>query len=312
MRDRPGTLSTLLLAVLLVAAAPASAQKKPVIGVSLASQTNPLYVAMEKGIRDRAAELGVEVRFVVANEDQARQVNGVQDLLTQRVDAILISPISVEGAQVAYEEANKAGVPILSIARNLNKPQLEWAMIGKDWKAAGHTTAEWLAKRLGGKGRIAVLAGPAGASFAMEQVAGLREVVGKHPGMEIVATANSPLTKEQGIRLMQGILTANPRLDAVFAVNDELALGAIQATEEVGRAREIVFTGFNGAPAALEAVRAGKLHLTTSLKPYSWGVLGLDTALRVAREKQRVGLVEIRTQLVEGANVNALKPEDLR
>ncbi len=312
MRDRSGTLSTLLLAVLLVAGAPASAQKKPVIGVSLASQTNPLYVAMEKGIRDRAAELGVEVRFVVANEDQARQVNGVQDLLTQRVDAILISPISVEGAQVAYEEANKAGVPILSIARNLNKPQLEWAMIGKDWKAAGYTTAEWLAKRLGGKGRIAVLAGPAGASFAMEQVAGLREVVGKHPGMEIVATANSPLTKEQGIRLMQGILTANPRLDAVFAVNDELALGAIQAAEEVGRAREIVFTGFNGAPAAIEAVRVGKLHLTTSLKPYSWGVLGLDTALRVAREKQRVGLVEIRTQLVEGANVNALKPEDLR
>lgn len=295
------------------APAPAAepADEPVVIGVALASSTNPLYVAMEKGIRARAAELGVEVRFVVPDEDQVRQVDGINDLITQRVDAIIASPITVEGSIVAYEEANKAGIPMLSIARNLNRDDLEWAMIGQDWEEAGRAIGRWLADRLGGQGTIGMLRGPAGASFAEDMARGFKEVMAGYPGIQIVAELHSPLTREQGLHLAENILTANPDVSAIYATNDELALGAVQAAEEFDRLGELVITGFNGTPPAVAAVREGQMHMTTALKPETWGRLGLETAVKVARERQKLGLVQIETVVVDDANVHSLTAEDL-
>lgn len=293
--------------------APAEPQKQIVVGVSLPDQTNPLYVGIADGMKARGEELGVEVRILAANQDQGRQINQINDLITQQVDVIVASPLTVEGAVVGYEDANRAGIPILSIARNLDMPDLEWAMIGADWQAAGKKTAEWIAERLNGEGKIGVLSGPPGASFAMDQVAGLEEVVAANPGMEIVANLNSPLTLESGLDLTQNILTANPeQLDAIFAVNDDLALGAAQAVEEAGRAGQVIITGFNGNPPAVEAITQGRMHVTTALKPFTWGKIGLDAALEVVETGEKLGMVPTETLLIDESNAGQLTPEDLR
>ncbi len=290
----------------------AAAKKEYTIGIALASATNPLYIGMEKGMKAKADELGVKVRTVIANEDQTRQVNGIQDLITAKVDALLISPIDVKGAQVAYEAAKKANIPAISVARFLNKPDLEATMVSIDSVVDGRNTAEWIAKKLNGKGRIAMLKGPAGASFAMDLEKGFKEIMAKYPDMKIVAEVNSPLTKADGLKQAENFLTANPQLDAIFAANDELALGAVQAAESAGRRDKLIITGYNGVPAALDAIKAGKLNMTTFLGAQSWGALAMQTTVDVLNGKPVAKQVFFKPLIVDTDNIGKLTPDQLK
>lgn len=286
--------------------------KKHTIGVSLASATNPLYVQMEKGIRDQAQELGVDLKVVVAEEDQSKQINGIQDLIVSKVDAILVSPITIEGATVAYENAKKAGIPVVSIARSLGKPDLEACFVGLSWTECGKTIGEWIAKKLNGKGKVAMLKGPAGASVSIEMEKGVKEVFSKYPDIKIVAEMNQSLTKEAGLNHAQNVLTANPDLSAIYCMNDELALGAVQAAEAAGKVSSIVITGFNGTPPAVEAVKAGKMGMTIGLKPYSWGKLGVRTVIDLLNGKKLPYLVPSEKIVIDQSNANQLTPDQLK
>jgi ribose transport system substrate-binding protein len=302
------------------AASPASPQAAPkpaavksyTIGIALASATNPLYINLEKGMKEKANELGVKVRTVIANEDQTRQVNGIQDLITSKVDLLLISPITVQGAAVAYENAKQAKIPAISVARFLNKPDLEASIVSIDSVKDGRSIGEWMANKLNGKGRVAMLKGPAGASFAMDLEKGFKEVIGRYPNIKIVGEVNSPLTKEDGLKHSENFLTANPQLDAIFAANDELALGAVQAAESAGRLSKIAITGYNGVPSALQSIRAGKLSMTVLLGAESWGKLAMQTAVDYLNGKQVPKQVFFQPIVVDTENISKLKPEQLK
>ena len=153
--------AALLLPAALVAA-PASAQQKITIGVSLAQDDNPFYIAMLRGIRARAQELGWEVATVSANEDKVKQINGVQDLVARGVKGILISPIDAVGVNAAYDAAKAGKVPIVSVARGSTSPN-QTLHVAMDEKQIGRDIAEWTAKAIGGEGKVAMLLGPCGA-----------------------------------------------------------------------------------------------------------------------------------------------------
>ena len=139
--------------------APASAQQKITIGVSLAQDDNPFYIAMLRGIRARAQELGWEVATVSANEDKVKQINGVQDLVARGVKGILISPIDAVGVNAAYDAAKAGNVPIVSVARGSTSPN-QTLHVAMDEKQIGRDIAEWTAKAIGGEGKVAMLLGP--------------------------------------------------------------------------------------------------------------------------------------------------------
>lgn len=309
IRRLAGGLVVLAAAALLPPAA-AAQQKKMVIGVSLASSTNPFYIAMEKGMQAKAKELGVELRVVRAEEDQIQQVNNVLDLIQQKVDAILISPIS-NGAVPAYVKAQEAGIPIFSIAR-LVDPKYHVAFIGSDWVMQGRRIGEWIAGRLGGKGKVGMLLGPAGASFAMDLEKGVKSVFARHAAIQIVAQAHSPLTRDEGLKHAEDILTAHPDVNAIYGTNDDLALGTARAVKAAGKTGKVLITGFNGIPPAVQAIREGEMHMTTALKPMSWGARGIEAAVDHLKGKKAEKLVEIATFVVDDRNVKALKPADLQ
>src|SRR6202795_2158407 len=148
----------LLAAVLLLPAAlvpaPASAQQKITIGVSLAQDDNPFYIAMLRGIRARAEELGWEVATVSANEDKVKQINGVQDVVVRGVKGILISPIDAVGVNAAYDAARAGNVPIVSVARGSTSPN-QTLHVAMDEKQVGRDIAEWTAKHVG-SGKVAM------------------------------------------------------------------------------------------------------------------------------------------------------------
>ena len=137
----------------------ASAQQKITIGVSLAQDDNPFYIAMLRGIRARAQELGWEVATVSANEDKVKQINGVQDLVARGVKGVLISPIDAVGVNAAYDAAKAGNVPIVSVARGSTSPN-QTLHVAMDEKQIGRDIAEWTAKQIGGEGKVALLLGP--------------------------------------------------------------------------------------------------------------------------------------------------------
>src|SRR5580692_13089649 len=191
--------TAMAIALAALALGPASAQEKTTIGVALAQDDNPFYIVMLKGMRARAAELGFDVVTVSANEDKVKQINGVQDLVARGVKGILISPIDAVGVNAAYDAAAAAKIPVVSVARGSASPN-QTIHVAMDEKQIGRDLAEWTAKKLGGKGKVALLMGPSGAPTFKNLGDGYSEVMAKYPEIHIVFRSDGPLTRERGVK----------------------------------------------------------------------------------------------------------------
>lgn len=280
----------------------AAAQAGATIGVSLASDTNPFYIAMRRGMEGRAAELGWRLRFVTANEDVVAQNNGLLDLIAQRVNGILCSPIDAVAVRSGYEAAARAGIPIISVARHADSPH-QTMFVSMDEVGIGRDIANWLARALGGSGDIAMIAGPQGAATFRNLATGFTEGMAAHPGIRIVARHEVALTRAEGLRVAQDLLVAHRNLRGIYGGNDDIALGASQAVAQAGRAGQVVVTGLNGIPPAIAAVRRGDVGMTVELNPARWGVLGLDTMAAYLRGERGEARVNVEHLLVDRNNV---------
>ena len=304
---RPFALAAALLlpASVLLSLSPALTQEKITIGVSLPQDDNPFYIAMLRGIRARAQELGWDVATVSSNEDKLKQIDGVQDLVAKGVKGILISPIDAVGVNAAYDAAAQAKIPIVSVARGSTSPN-QTVHVAMDEVQVGRDIAEWTAKRLNGEGKVAMLLGPSGAPTFRNLGQGYTEVMSKYPNIKVVFKSDGPLTRERGIKNAEDALVANPDLKAIYTANDDVALGAMQAVLAANRAGQTIVTGMNGVPPALRAVRDGNIAMTVELNPVVWGRLGVDvlaTYLRGEKVDQRVFIKHV---IIDSSNVDGV------
>ena len=305
-RLRLSALLTIIASFMLAAAA--SAQQKTTIGVSLAQDDNPFYIAMLRGIRARAQELGWEVATVSANEDKLKQINGVQDLIARGVKGILISPIDAIGVNAAYDAAAAAKIPIVSVARGSTSPN-QTIHVAMDEKQIGRDIAEWTAGKLGGKGKVALLMGPSGAPTFKNLGDGYAEVMAKYPGISIVFRADGPLTRERGVKQAEDALVANPDLAAIHTANDDVALGVMQAVNAANRKGKTLVTGMNGVPPALRAVKEENLAMTVELNPVEWGRLGVDVLNTFLQGGKVEPHVFIKHVIIDATNIDAKLPK---
>jgi ABC-type sugar transport system substrate-binding protein len=298
-----------LAALLLVPASlvPASAQQRTTIGVSLAQDDNPFYIAMLRGIRARAQELGWDVATVSANEDKLKQINGVQDLVARGVKGVLISPIDAVGVNAAYDAAAAAKIPIVSVARGSASPN-QTIHVAMDEKQIGRDIAEWTAKKLDGKGKVALLMGPSGAPTFRNLGDGYAEVMAKYPGIQIVVKHDGPLTRERGLKQSEDALVAHPDLAAIYTANDDVALGAMQAVNAANRKGKTLVTGMNGVPPALRAVKEGNVAMTVELNPVEWGRLGVDVLAGFLKGEKAEPRVFIKHVIIDSANIDSKLP----
>jgi len=286
----------------------ALAQQETTIGVSLAQDDNPFYIAMLRGIRARAQELGWEVATVSANEDKVKQINGVQDLVARGVKGILISPIDAVGVNAAYDAAAAAKIPIVSVARGSASPN-QTIHVAMDERQIGRDIADWTARRLGGKGKIAMLLGPSGAPTFRNLGDGYAEVMAKHPDIAIVFKTDGPLTRERGVKHAEDALVANPDLAAIYTANDDVALGAMQAVLAANRAGKTLVTGMNGVPPALRAVKDGNVAMTVELNPVEWGRLGVDVLATYLKGDKIEPRVFIKHIIIDSSNIDSKLPK---
>ena len=250
-----------------------------VLGLSLSTLNNPFFVTLRDGAQAAADEAGVTLIVVDAQDDPAREATNIEDLIEQGVDALLINPTDADAIVPSIEKANDAGIPVFTIDRAASGGEIV-SHIASDNVAGGRMAAEFLCEALGGEGKVVELEGIAGTSAARDRGQGFNEYMRSEcPGVEIVARQTANFNRAEGLTVFENILQAEPEIDGVFAHNDEMILGAIEAAQAAGRAEDIIFVGFDAIDDAVAAVEAGDLAATVAQQPSLMGELGVKTAV---------------------------------
>jgi len=234
------------------------------IGFSQGTMNHPWRVAMVEGNKSFAEANLPNVELIVTDgqNDSAKQAADVESLLAQNIQVLMISPLTQQALTPVVEQAMAAGIPVVEMDRKVNTDTTVY--ISAENEPIGFKTGEFFAEQLGGKGNIVVIEGTAGASAAIERQKGFEEAIAKYPDLKIVARQNADFLREGAAKFMEDALQrfGPGEIDAVFAHNDEMALGAITAIEAAGRSSEIMVTGVDGQNNAIQAVKDGKLFAT--------------------------------------------------
>jgi ribose transport system substrate-binding protein len=258
------------------AASPAAKSGAVTVGLSLSTMDNPFFVALRDGAQAEAKAVGINLITVDAQNDPAKQIAGVEDLIQKKVPVILLNPTDSDAVANVVKEATAAGTKVISLDRAVNGAEVS-SHIASDNVAGGEMAGEFLLKKLGGKGNLVELVGIPGSSAARERGEGFESVIEDKPGLKLVAKQPANFDRAQGLSVMENILQGNKDIQGVFAQNDEMALGAQRAIEEAGL-KNVAIVGFDATPDAVAAVKAGKLAATVQQKPELIGKMGVDTA----------------------------------
>ena len=280
------------------------------LGLSLSTLNNPFFVTLKEGAEAAAEELGVTLIVVDAQDDPAREATNIEDLIQQGVDAILVNPTDADAIVPSIQKANEAGIPVFTIDRAAAGGEVV-SHIASDNVAGGRMAAEFLCEALGGEGKVVELEGIAGTSAARDRGQGFNDYMSEEcPGVEIIARQTANFNRAEGLSVFENILQAQPEIDGVFAHNDEMILGAIEAAKAAGRADEIVFVGFDAIDDAVAAVEAGDLAATIAQQPALMGQLGVETAVAYLNGETVDEFIPVDLSLVTGEAAEAGAEEE--
>jgi ABC-type sugar transport system substrate-binding protein len=246
-----------------------------VLGFSQAGMQGPWRTANSESIKAAAADAGVQLHFVDTGSEQGEQITALRSLIAQRVDVIAFTPVVETGWDAVLREAKKAGIPVVLTEHDVQvgDRSLYTTMLGSDFVEQGRQAGAWLLENtLGrsGEATIVELLGPEGSLLSRDRARGFREVIAKDPYFRIVRSEVGDFTRAGGRLAMRTLLAAEGRgIKVVYAHNDEMALGAIQALEEarLRPGKDIVIISVDGIRGAFEAMVAGKLNVTVESNP---------------------------------------------
>ncbi len=274
------TLISLVLAAVLAIGLTASslpAAGKPTVGLAISTLNNPFFVDLRDGAQAASAKAGVALIVLDAQNDPAKQASSVEDLIAKKVSAVIINPTDSDAVVPTVKKLNAAKIPVITVDRAANGGTVA-AHIASDNVAGGRMAAAYVGQRLNGKGNVVMLEGIAGSSAARDRGKGFREGLQKFPGLKIVASQTADFDRSKGLSVMENILQAQKKIDAVFAQNDEMALGAVQAIEAAKREKAVFVVGFDAIADALKAVTEGKMAATIAQQPKVMGQLAVEAA----------------------------------
>lgn len=245
--------------------------------LALSTLNNPFFIEMRDGAQEAADEAGIELVVVDAQDDPATQANQLSDAVSQGFDAVVLNATDSDAVVPSVEALNEAGIPVIAVDRAVNGAQVE-TFVASDNVQLGQLGGEALIEAIGGEGSVAVLRGISGAPSSNERFEGFTAAVEAAGGVEVVAAQVADYDRARGLDVMSNILQANPDIVGVFAENDEMALGAVQALGD--RAGSDVFVvGIDGTPDALEAVTAGSMFATVAQQAGELGKAGIAQVL---------------------------------
>jgi simple sugar transport system substrate-binding protein len=287
-----------------------AAEKKLVVGFSQIGAESAWRTAETESIRSEAARRGIELKFSDAQQKQENQIKALRAFIAQKVDAIILAPVVETGWEPVLREVKRAKIPVVLVDRGVtvSDESLYATLIASDFVQEGRFAAQWLAKKLKGKGNIVELQGTPGAAPAIDRKKGFEAVLVKHPGLKIIKSQSGDFTRAKGKEVMEAFLkTEGKNIQAVYAHNDDMALGAIQAIEEAGfkPGTNIVVVSIDGVKSAFEAMVAGKLNCSVECNPLL-GPAAFDAVESIRNGKPMLKRTIVRDQIFDQSNAREL------
>ncbi|WP_227370561.1 ribose ABC transporter substrate-binding protein RbsB [Halomonas sp. M20] len=246
------------------------------IALVISTLNNPFFVTLQEGAQQKAEELGHELIVLDSGNDAARELSNVEDALSRDIDLLMMNPTDSDAAASGVRTANARNVPVITLDRSANSGNVA-AHIASDNVAGGKLAGEHVVEQLGGKGKVVQLEGVPGASATRDRGEGFTNAIEDAENVELVASQPANFNRTEGLNVMENLLQAHPEIDAVFAQNDEMALGAQRALAASGK-ENVLLVGFDGTDAGIQAVEDGKMAATVAQQPARIGELGVSTA----------------------------------
>ena len=250
--------------------------KKITVGFSVSTQNNPFFVSLAKGVEAKAKELGVTVKVVDAQNDPAKQANDIADLLQQNISVLLVNPVDSDAISTSVKAANKANIPVICLDRSANQGDVACLVASDNVK-------------------VAELEGIPGASASRERGEGFHKLADSK--LTVVAKQTAEFDRSKGLTVAENMLQANPDIKAIFAQNDEMALGAIEAAKSAGK--QIFIVGFDGTADGVKAVESGAMSATIAQQPEIMGQQGLEVAVKAAKGEKVEAKISAPLKLIE-------------
>ena len=286
-----------------------SGEKQIHIGVAAALFDDKWMSYMHDGMKEAAEELGVKLTMVDAKNDPAVQQGQIDTLITKGVDAIAIVPVDQSSIGPLLDETEKAGIPMVAINRAPAEPNLSRlaTYVGSDSLFAGTVQMEEVVKLLGGSGDCVIMHGGYGHEAQVNRTQGNHDVADKNAGINIVREDTGAWDRAKGLELMENWIQAGFNIDAVVSNNDEMAIGAIMALEQVGMLDDVLVAGVDATPDALRFMESGKLNVTVFQDAFGQGRGGIEAAVKAARGEELPKFIDIPYELVTPDKLDVYK-----
>lgn len=289
------TLIITLLSILILSCKSGESQdNKITVGLSVSTLNNPFFVSLSDGAKQKAKELNINLSVVNASDDTAKQTSDIEDLISKNVQVIIVNPVDSDAVAPAVLDAINANIPVISVDRGVNGVEVT-SSIASDNVAGARLAGEYLIKLIGEKSKVAELIGIPGATATIDRGKGFHQAVdGK---LNIVASQTANFNRAEGLTVMENILQANPDLKGVFAHNDEMALGALEAIQSLGK--NIVIIGFDATDDAIYAVQTGTMKATVAQQPELMGAIAIETALKIINGEAVEKIIPVEITLIK-------------
>ena len=249
-----------------------------IIGITLLKRGDIFYLDLEEAFKKEAVKNNFEVIVTSADFDLGKQIAQIEDFISRKVDAIIVCPVDSKGVGQGISEANDADIPVFTADIAAQEGNVE-AHIASDNVAGGRLAGEYLAGLLKGKGKVAVINEPAVTSV-LDRVQGFKEAISKFPDINLIADVNGQGVRDRSLQVTTDVLQANPDLNGIFGINDESALGALDAVQQFNR-KNIFIVGYDATPPAVDAIlKDSPLKADVVQKPALIG----ETTIRIIKQ----------------------------
>jgi ribose transport system substrate-binding protein len=286
MGIRKASLLAATAAFALLPAFGAEAKELKTLGLAVANLQANFFNQIKESVEAYGKEKGIKVITVDAGGDAAKQVNEIQDLIAQNIDALIYIPAGATAAAVPVKAAHAAQIPVINIDRNAEGAPGD-TFIATDSVASAHTVCDYIAKQAGGKGEMLIIHGQKGTTPEVDRSKGCGESLAGFPDIKVVGQLWSEgWHQDEGFKLTQDLLQAHPKTTIIFGQADALALGAAQAVKVANPDHKIWVAGFDGDTAALKALKDGVFDVTETQQTQKMGRLGVDSAIDLVAGKK--------------------------
>lgn len=282
------------------------------IGFAQTGAESAWRTANSESMKAEAAKRGIDLKFSDGQGKQENQIRALRSFIAQKVDAIVLAPLVETGWDPVLRDAKRAGIPVIIIDRSIvtADESLYVCFIGSDFLEEGRMAAAWLAKKTGGKGRIVELQGTPGSAPANDRRKAFAEGIAQHPGLKIIDSQSGDFRRTGGKEVMEAFIKKHGKsIDILYAHNDDMALGAIQAIEEAGLkpGKDIVIVSIDAVREGVQAVVDGRINCTVECNPL-FGPKVYDTITRVLAGEKVERKSFNKDELFDATNAAAALP----